>query len=134
MGAIAGSDWIFSTLHNDETLADLISGVFMDDAPIGSEHPFVRINFVDGNALKNNEAIIWFDELYDVVGVDQSESYVTLMTIADRILELLDNAKEQNIGAGLMIGCSVENKISYSEKNDGKEYKFLGYSFRVYAR
>jgi hypothetical protein len=134
MGAITGSDWIYNTLTGNSELMDLINGVFTDGGSIGDEHPIIRIDYVDGEVLKNNGSIIWFDEVYDVIAVDQSKSYVSAATIAEKVLALLDNATEQSVGDGVMIGSTVIEKIKYPEKVDGKEYAHLGYSFRVYSR
>jgi hypothetical protein len=136
MTALTGQDWLVATLTNDSTLATLgVSGVYAGDAPLSAAYPFVEVRFVSGTPLTNNgAAIIWFDEVYDVKCVDNRESWSRVIPIADRILALLHAKTEQVQGTGVMIGCSVEDKIQFDERDENQDFVHLGYSFRIYAR
>ena len=136
MTILTGQDWLVYVLSNDATLTGLgVTGVYAGDAPLSAEYPFIEVRFVNGNPLMNNAAaIVWLDEIYDVKCVDQSESWAKSISIADRILALLHGKTEQVQGSGVMVGCSVEDKIQYSETDELKTFIHLGYTFRVYSR
>jgi acetylornithine/succinyldiaminopimelate/putrescine aminotransferase len=136
MTILTGQDWLVNTLLNDATLTGLgVTRVYAGDAPFSAVYPFIEVRFVNGNPLMNNAAaIVWLDEIYDVKCVDKSESWAKSISIADRILALLHGKTEQVQGSGVMVGCSVEDKIQYSETDELKTFIHLGYTFRVYSR
>ena len=136
MTILTGQDWLVYVLSNDATLTGLgVTGVYAGDAPLSAEYPFIEVRFVNGNPLMNNAAaIVWLDEIFDVKCVDQSKSWTRSISIADRILALLHGKTEQVQGSGVMVGCSVEDKIQYSETDELKTFIHLGYTFRVYSR
>jgi len=136
MGTITGQEWLVKVLKNDATLNGLgVTGVHAGDAPLDADYPLIEVRFVSGVPLMNNgAAIIWFDEVYDVKCVDKREGWGTAIPIADRILALLHNKFDQVQGTGLMIGCSVEDKLQFTEMDGSVKYIHMGYSFRVFTR
>lgn len=133
---LTADKWLYGKLTGDGTLIGLIgSRVYADIAKDGAAFPLVVMQQMSARPLMNvGAAVIWFDEVWLVKGIDKSKSYAALGTIMNRVRAVLHAASGTVASSGTVVGCVEEAVIRYSELLEGVQYRHLGMEFRVYTQ
>ena len=126
--------WLDSRLQLDLVLAELVGDrIYGHLAPPEAAHPLVVFTAQGPRDIRGvGTARIMIDALYQVKGIDRGRSFAPLEPIARRLDELLHGASGAT-DAGWVLGCVREEPISYSEVDDGTEYRHLGGLYRFWA-
>jgi len=133
---LTADKWLYAKLTGDGTLITLVgSRVYVEIAKEGAAFPLIVMQQMSCLPVMNvGAAVIWFDELWLVKGIDKSKSYSALGTIMDRVRAVLHAASGTVSGSGTVVGCVEEAVIRYSELLDGVQYRHLGMEFRVWTQ
>lgn len=127
------------TLAVDTWLATVLAdvapgGVYADVAPPDVDEPYIVFSLSDATDVKVVGAQrVLTDVTYLVKAVQAGSSFVALDGIADGVDEALDNANGVTT-SGVIIWCTRERPVRYSEVTDGVTYKHLGALYRIQAR
>lgn len=134
VSVLTADGWLYGVLSGDGTLGGLVSGVFVDVAPEDAGHPFVVMSFVRGEPRRAvGEAVIWWDEVWQVRAVDEGESYAACGAVVDRVRVLLDGADGAQ-GGGVVVHCGEVGSFRFSEMVYGSVYKHLGLELRLFTQ
>lgn len=127
--------WVYETLANDATLADLVDDRIYDGlAPEGSAFPYVVYSFQAGtDTVVIGAARILNRGLYLVKAVAETQSYSGPTQIADRVDELLQAANGSTVD-GLILGVNREQPIMYIETIDGIQFRHVGGLYRIFTQ
>ncbi|NPV85986.1 MAG: DUF3168 domain-containing protein [Anaerolineae bacterium] len=127
--------WVVGLLREDATMQSLVAGrIYSGVVPQSAVYPFVLVQRVSSRTVMGvGTAVIMWDELVMVKGVDKAESYSTLETIMNRVRGVLHGASG-DVTNGIVIGCVEERTIMYPEVVDGVQYRHLGIEFRVWTQ
>jgi hypothetical protein len=135
---LTADKWLYAKLTGDGTLIGLVgSRVYMEIAKEGEAFPLIVMQQLpsSGPLMGVGTAVIWFDELWLVKGINKSRSYSTLGTIIDRVRAVLHAASGTVSGYGTVVGCVEESSpVRYSELLEGVQYQHLGLRFRVWTQ
>jgi hypothetical protein len=113
-------EWLYTTLSGDETLTDLISGIYSYIAPDAAAYPFLVYKYLDGEDEPGVGTARLFSRLeYAVVGVDSGESFSALDAIADQIDTLLHAKQGATPDGGLIVDCIRLRPLANVEVAEG---------------
>jgi hypothetical protein len=132
--------WLYSTLAGDATLANLVGGtasprIYADVAPPTVATPFIVFRHLAQTDVRGvGTATIMTDAVYVVEGVAPTDTYGgALAQIADRIQTLLHGAAGA-AGTGRVVACVREAPFRLTESRDGKTWRRLGGTYRLYPQ
>lgn len=120
--------WLYTQLTTDTQLASALGGrVFVDMAPLDTEHPLVIMTSVAAQQVGNWSADRVMDnELWQIAVWTDQDNYTSIEAIADRIHAVLHKAS----GPGV-IGCAFERRLRTS---DPEGYRAVILEFRLYTQ
>lgn len=132
----AADAWLYAKLTGDATLTGLVSGrIYGHIAPQDATYPLVLFALQtadDVQTLGPNR--IMSNMLYVVRGIAEVASFgASLTTIADRIDTVLQ-AASGTVAAGRVLACVREAPVVMVEVSKGKQYRYLGGVYRLYAQ
>lgn len=132
---IYADQWLYSVLSTDATLASLVgTRIYSYLAPDNHTFPFALYSYQGSHDVVVIGAYRVFNSgLYQVKGVDQSNSFATAGAIANRIDTLLQRASG-SVTNGIIYGCSREQPIQYPESSNGLRYAHSGGLYRIYCQ
>jgi hypothetical protein len=132
--------WIFQTLKNDTTLANLVGGtasprIYADIAPADAAAPYIVFQNQSAVDSQGIGAIrIMVDALYVVRGIAPTDTFGgALAQIADRVDTLLHDVAG-TAGGGNIVASVREAPFRLTEPRDGKVWRHLGGIYRIYAQ
>jgi hypothetical protein len=134
---LTADKWLYAKLSGDGTLIGLVGDrIYTEIAKEGAAFPLIVMQQLPGSGplMGVGTAVIWFDELWMVKGIDKSKSYSALGTIIDRVRLVLHGASGTVSGSGTVVGCVEAAVVRYSELLDGMQYRHLGMEFRVWTQ
>jgi len=127
--------WLLAVLSGDGTLTGLVSTRIYDTlAPQGATMPYVVYQNQAGHDVRGvGPSRIMADVLYVVKAVCEGTSFTPVRAIADRIDTLLQGASGSNVD-GTVLACVRESPFSMIETTDGKQYRWRGGVYRLWAQ
>lgn len=130
----AARQWLYGVLHGDATLLGLGRDVFPGGtAPESFGFPFVTFQFMSGRDLMEIASIrIWTNMIWLVKVVGETADISTLDAIWARIDVLLHRGSGTP-AAGTVWACVRESTFELPETIQGKQYRSLGGTYRLYA-
>lgn len=128
--------WLYSKLSGDATLTGLVGGrIYGHIAPQEASYPLVLFALQTADDVQTlGPHRIMSNMLYVVRVVGEASSFgAPLSSVADRIDAVLQ-AASGTAGAGRVLACVRENPSAMVESNKGKQYRYLGGVYRLYAQ
>lgn len=124
---------LFAKLSNDVTLTGLApGGVYSETAPQGVSKPYVIVRQVDSDDFYAQGSKALEEIQYEVTGVDQSTSKVSVQAVANRIQALLQDVT-LTITDYSCVNVKRIKKVNYTEIHAGSDrrYQHLGGLYNV---
>jgi hypothetical protein len=120
--------WIVQTLKADATIVAAVGAkVFDTQAPQGTVAPYILVEEYRSNDIMGVGPIRFKADLqYIVKYVKQTQSFVEMEPVAERIDALLHVGSGAPSGGGTILACQRVRTLKYSEPDEGLEYRHLG--------
>jgi hypothetical protein len=130
----AARQWLYGVLHGDVTLMGLGRDVFPGGtAPESFGFPFITFQFMSGLDYAAVGAYrIWTNMIWLVKTVGETADVSTLDAIMARIDVLLHRGSGTPT-AGIVWACVRESTFELPETIQGKQFRSLGGTYRLYA-
>ena len=136
MSELAAIDrWLVAVLTGDSTLHGLVADRIFDGiAPQGTLAPYIICQTQAPHDVAGVGAVrIMVESVSIIKCLAEGTSYSTLHAIANRIDALLHKASGTNAD-GTVLGCVREMPFKMAETTEGKEYRWLGGVYRIWAQ
>ena len=140
MEPVRAASWLYGILINDITLSGSIgSAIYTGTAPAGASPPYVLINHLTGRDVMGvGTTRVMTHLIYQVKVVGETQSFVALEAIADRIDVLLHGASGESAGmpgtlGAELLSCVRTGTVSYAEEAEGRPYRHLGGIYELTA-
>lgn len=136
METITADRWIYSLLHNDATLAALVTGVYTWPAPETGVLPYVLFQEQAATDLRQiGPARVWVNGLWLVRVVAEARGWGgAIETAANRVDALLHGAAGSVAGSGTVWGCVREQPFRLVEPGQGGRIRHLGGIYRIFVK
>jgi hypothetical protein len=134
----AARQWLFGTLTGDATLVAMLpggatAGVNNMQAEQGTPYPFVVYQFMSGIDYAAVGAFrIWTNMVWLVKAIGDTADVAALDAIAARIDTLLQRGSGTPV-AGNVWSADRQTTVEYPESVEGRQYRHLGGTYRIYA-
>lgn len=128
--------WLYSKLHGDSTLLALVpGGVYTWPVPANVAGAFVLYQLQSGVDIRGvGPARIGVNGLWLVRAVAETNSFGgNLLAAADRI-DVLLQAASGTVTAGVIWACVREEPFQLVELADGRQWRHLGGSYRLWVQ
>jgi hypothetical protein len=107
-------------------------GVFQGFADIGTVAPYALVVQQAGTDVLTVNAIRLFTTLlFQIKAIGPTASYVTIVTIADRIDALFKRTGPTMLSSGGVLACYREQSLAYEELVNGAQWSHLGGLYRI---
>lgn len=130
---VSAEQWLYATLSGDATLAGYApGGVFADQAPDGTETPYVIFTDQSGgvDSLTMNAIRVLSNPLYQVIAVAEASKFASVASAASRIDDLLKRTDGTATG-GAILSCYREQPLIKSETINTQKWKSVGGLYRL---
>lgn len=139
MDVLTADKWIYATLKASSTLNAQIGGssnprIYGELAPSSATYPLIILKQMSARpVLGVGSSLIMFNEIWLVKAVDKATTETALGAILNAVRTSLHKASGTATG-GVIIGCTEEGSVRYSEAVAGIIYKHFGLTFRLYSQ
>jgi hypothetical protein len=127
------AEWLYQVLSADATLVSLVGTRIYDTiAPQSCATPFIL--FSEGGSSDTvgvAASRIFVRGIWLVKAVDQSESFITVTTISDRIDAILQKHSQATVGSNTIYSCSRLSPMRIASVDNGIPFRQTGGLYRI---